>query len=658
VTQELRPDRNVYRLRDLGPRGRLLAAAFALALTLAPALAFAWATPDWAPAGDPAFMGIRALDVGTTRTPLTGQPSTASQYLQRAGHVNHPGPTHFYLLAPAIRLFGGDVGMPLVTLAVVEASVVIGAWAVFRQLGPAAGALAAVLLGAVMFTTGASSLIDPVSSSIAGYPLLCASILCWCVLCGDLRLLPLATGVVSFTAQQHLSVAPAILVVAASALVGLVVARLRRRPVGRALAWSAAVAFVLWAPVLLQQVASPDGNLGRLVSYTRSSDRDTLGMTSALHQLVHVLGLPPLLFETRLSGWKLLADPPAGTWASAAAVTAVVAALGVRWRRRAPRQASLAVMVGVLVVAGLLNGSSVPVGLLEQGRIAFYHWVFVLAFFVALVVGLGLLALLHRPRRARPALAPALAVLGLAAIVVPAAVNPSLDRPTNALASAHSYLASRHVHRLGDAVLDHRRALGDQTVLFTRGGQLYSGLREALAFELTERGVDVRHPLTQRGFVDADRLVDPATVDSGLVLVSEGPRPERGPGRLLAEVRPFPHLDLAAYRALIAQAARARRVRIGPEAEAGLASIDDGGRAFIIWAAINQLPKAPARVLVPDVLQFLLDHPVVEPRLDPALIRRVLDSAPPTWAPDVAFGLRLYLMDRAEVRRFALPQEL
>jgi hypothetical protein len=315
-------------------------------------------------------------------------------------------------------------------------------------------------------------------------------------------------------------------------------------------------------------------------------------------------------------------------------------------------------MVGVLMVAGLLNGSSVPIGLLEQGRIAFYHWAFALAFFVALVVGLELLALLRRLAGDRRALTPALAMVALAAIVVPAAVNPSLERQTNTLAAAHSYLASRYVHRLGDAVLEHRRALGAQTVLFTRGGQLYSGLREALAFELTERGIDVRHPLTQRGFVDGDRLVDPATLDSGLVLVSEGPRPEPVPGRLLAEVRPFPHLDLAAYRALIAQAGRARRVRIGPAAEAGLATIDDGGEAFIIWAAINQLPKAPARVLVPDVLQFLLDHPITEPRLDPVLIRRVLDSAPHTWAPDVAFGLRLYLIDRDEVRRFAFPSEL
>ena len=66
-----------HHLRDLDHRGRLWAALFAIALLLAPVLAFAWAAPSWAPEGDPALMAVRALDVGTSRTPLVGQPSTS-----------------------------------------------------------------------------------------------------------------------------------------------------------------------------------------------------------------------------------------------------------------------------------------------------------------------------------------------------------------------------------------------------------------------------------------------------------------------------------------------------------------------------------------------------------------------------------------------------
>ena len=209
------PPRPVFRLRDLDRRARWVALAFALALALAPILAFAWVVPEWAPAADPALMGLRALDVGTSHTPLIGQPSSSRDYGGGTRNVDHLGPTHFYLLAAPVRLLGGDIGMPLVSVLIVGGCVLIAAWAVFRQLGPAAGVLAAVVLGTITFTTGASSLVDPVSSNIAGYPLLCSAVLLWCVVCGDVRLLPLTVGVVSFAMQQHLSVVPACLVLTA-----------------------------------------------------------------------------------------------------------------------------------------------------------------------------------------------------------------------------------------------------------------------------------------------------------------------------------------------------------------------------------------------------------------------------------------------------------
>src|SRR5262245_3971031 len=96
--------RSVYSLRELDRGGRWLSLAFALALSLAPFLAFIWAVPDWAPANDPAHMGIRALDVGTSRTPLIGQPSTGAKYIGSTAPVHHLGATHLYLLAVPIRL--------------------------------------------------------------------------------------------------------------------------------------------------------------------------------------------------------------------------------------------------------------------------------------------------------------------------------------------------------------------------------------------------------------------------------------------------------------------------------------------------------------------------------------------------------------------------
>ena len=149
-----------------------------------------WVVPEWAPATDPAFMGIRALDVGTAAHPAHRPALHRRPVLRgRNAHVTTPGPTHFYLLAAPVRLLGGDVGMPLVTVLIVEAACCIAAWAVFRQLGPPAG-----VCWPWCSARSCSPPAPPRSSTRSapaspGYPLLCAAVLCWCVLCGDLRLL-------------------------------------------------------------------------------------------------------------------------------------------------------------------------------------------------------------------------------------------------------------------------------------------------------------------------------------------------------------------------------------------------------------------------------------------------------------------------------------
>src|ERR671925_629205 len=98
-------------------------------------------------------------------------------------------------MALPVRALGPALGMLTVSLVITGGAVLIAAWATFRQLGPVGGALGAVVL----------SLVNPVSSNIAGYPVLCSLVLLWCLTCGDLRLLPLTTAVLSFAAQQHLS---------------------------------------------------------------------------------------------------------------------------------------------------------------------------------------------------------------------------------------------------------------------------------------------------------------------------------------------------------------------------------------------------------------------------------------------------------------------
>ena len=633
---------------------------------MAPILAFAWVVPEWAPAADPALMGLRALDVGTSRTPLIGQPSSSKDY-GGTRNVNHLGPTHFYLLAAPVRLLGGDLGMPLVSVFIVGSCVLIAAWAVFRQLGPAAGVLAAVVLGTITFTTGASSLVDPVSSNIAGYPLLCSAVLLWCVVCGDVRLLPLTVAVVSFAMQQHLSVVPASLVLSAAATVGVALSlrrghRWRQREVRRELArWggrAALMGLVLWAPVLLQQVLTTDGNLTRLFGFA-GTGREQLGAGSAVRQVVHALGLPPLLGHTGLTGRSLtVAVSPVG-WLSAAAVAAAVAWLGAQWWRSCPRRAALAAMVGVAALAGFVTGSKVPVGS-EENRLVLYHWSFVVALFAWLVLGLGVVDLAPRTRLARGrAILPALTALAFLAIVVPAGLNPMLDRPSNALTAAHGFLERRFVNRLADAVLAHRHELGAQTLVLGRDEPLYSQYHDALAFALAERGLDVRHPQSSRGFVHDSRLVDREAVESAIVLVADTEVHTLSlPGRLVADVDVQPGFDVAAYRRLLAQARSGGPVRVGRATDRAIAAISDKSLRFLLAFGIDNLHDDPARMLIRPVLEFFRDHPLESPRLDPRLIERTLETAPAGWTPQTILRIRLLLVTRPELLRMTAPGEL
>jgi hypothetical protein len=546
------PHPAVHRLRDLDRRARWTATAFAAALVLSPLVALAIYLPGWGPSGDPALMALRALDVGTADTPLLGQPSSSGVY-SGASNVHHLGPLHFYLLAVPVRALGGAAGMLVVSVAITGTCLVTSAWAVFRQLGRTAGVIAALTLATIAFTTGASALVNPVSSSIAGYPLLLSAVLLWCVACGDLRLLPAATAAVSFTAQQHLSVVIATGVITAGGLALLAATAwsagwhrdpATRRALGRAVGAAGVVAAVLWTPPLAQQAVGDDGNLGRVLGFAADGNEQTLGPTSAVWQVVHVLGFPPLLGRTDLIGFTLLTRPRLSEWAGAAVVAACVAWSAWRWRSTHPRRARLGAMTGVVAVAGLLNGSSVPVGL-EQFRLAFYHWAWPLSLFVVVVLGLAAVdAVRHLWPSVTSAFASgararrALTGLAVVAVAAPALVNPTLDRRTNTLPAANQTFHRDVTDELVDGILAHRGEIGERTVLLARNEPIYTGVSGALAFGLIERGLGLRLTYADRRYVADSRLVDRVALDGALVVVYDQEVAGETPagGELIAEV--------------------------------------------------------------------------------------------------------------------------
>jgi hypothetical protein len=614
-------------------------------------------------------MALRTFDVGTSRTPLTGQPSTSAHYTSDREVVNHPGAVHFYLMAPVVRVLGVALGMITVSVVITGGCVLLAAWAIHRQLGPPGAIVGAVVLGAITFTTGASTLVNPVSSNIARYPLLCSAVLTWCLLCGDIRLLPLAGAVLSFTALQHLSVLPTVGVMGVAGLAGFLAVwggdgRWRDAAARRDLArWGGAavgVGLVIWSPVLYQQLfGRGTPNLTAMASFARHDERPSLGMGSAVGQVAHVLGLPPMLGQQDLSGDWLLADVSPLTWITAGLVVAAVAISGWRWRRAAPRRAAVAVAAGIALVAGLVNGSSVPEGL-EKYRLSLYHWAWPLVLFATLALGLAVGELAQRAPVARrpwvPRVACAAAVL---AIVVPAAVNPALDRPSNTLVDAYSPVRRGYLDRLVDQVLAERGGIDGPVVLLERGQRsFFSGLREALAIELEDRGLVVQHPRLLWTGIHYERLADGDTLQSGLVLVvDEGVTGDAAaelevPGRLIAEVGPAP-VDEEAYDELLAQLRDGGEIEVSAEAQR--AFDETGRRGELSRATLSFLPaRAEAALVDRSTLELLRDHPLDAPRLDPVLIRRVLDSLPTAEEP----RMRVFLLDRDEIRAFAGTAEI
>jgi hypothetical protein len=668
-------ERAVHRLRTLPRRERWWALAVALALLAAPVVAVAMFVPDWTPAGDPALMGLRSLDVGTANTPTIGQPSQSRLYAETVHSVHHPGASHFYLMALPIRVLGAPLGMPLVSLLIVGSCLVVAAWAVFRRLGRTAGLVAAAVLALVAFTTGPGSLVNPVSSNIACYPLLATAVLWWCVAAGDVRLLPLATGLASFTAQQHLSVVPATTVLVVGGLAVLAVrgwragrwaAAAERRELRRWGLRSLGLGLLLWSPVIAQQLLGDAGNIGEMWWFARHGNSDTLGLAWALRLVANVVGLPPALGRTDLDGGHLLRHPSVVRWVTAAAVLAGAFALCARWRRQGSPRADLGLGLGLALVAGLVNAASVPVGL-EMFRITFYHWIWPLSLMVALVYGLAVAPALARLATDRWTVArPALAALAVVAVALPTAVNPALDRRQNRPEAAGSTLDIDVVRRLADAVeaeVEHDR-LGDHVMLTSRGEPVYAGVTDALAFELAQRGIEVHFPLNYRFFVNDDRLVDPDRLDGGLVLTFDAPVPIEPPdgGELLTEVTVVPGFDAEAFAELVATATAHDEAVPTPETERFLQELSAGDPELEAFtdAVLAYIVEHPRRALSdPVILAFLRDHPLEQPAFDPETVQRVIDGLAAFDDHGARIGaVRLYLLDEDEMRDVAYRHEL
>ncbi|HEY8546747.1 MAG TPA: hypothetical protein VIL36_16920 [Acidimicrobiales bacterium] len=646
----------VHRLRDLDRTGRWVAALLAAALLLAPLLAAAHFLPDWVPATDNAFIALRAYDAGTERTPLTGQPSFSRYYGgDDEAHVDHLGPWAFYGLAPFVRALGPTAGMLTFTVLVSGAVSLLVPWVVFRRLGPRVAVVAAVATSLVVFTRGAASLVNPLSSVFSGYPAFLAAVLVWALLAGDDRLLPLAAGVLSFAVQMHLAVGPLSLVLGVALAAGVATnwwcSGGLTRPRRRALLGAGVVGGVLWLPVVVQQLFGRYPNLSALLEFGGDTDRDAQGTATAVDHLVHVFGWPPLLGRTDFRPFTdLYPEPRPLTWVTAGLVVAVVTVAGVRWARRpggAPR-ALLAVLVGVLALAGYVSSSNTPTSA-EAFRGEFYHWVWPLTFCTALVLALVVVEAVRAVASGRvlPGVAgragrwrdrlPARPWVGVvaagAAVAVVAAlpvVGLAVDRPANTLYAMQSEVRREAYESLADGIAAHRDELTGPVLLTTKG-QLSIGLHHsALAAQLEARGIPVVLPADNLNYVADQRLADRGTVEAVLVLVVDSFVWHPAPSELDLPGEEIARYDVgdrpaaaAAYDALVAQLEGADRIELDDELLERSATAARG-----LGGLTPEALRDHARQALIDVptLALLREHPPAAPRLDTDALATLHDA--------------------------------
>jgi len=622
----------VHRLRDLDRNGKIVAAVIALMLVLVPLVAAMANHGRWEPQGDDALIELRAREVGTSRSPQVGQPSTSGSYGERAENVAHPGPLGFFVLAPGTRLLGPLTGTLLSTAAVSAASLLVVAWLLFRHLGPRGGSAGAVLGALAAFSAGAAGLVDPLSSNFGRLPLLAAAVGVWALLLGDLRVAPLVAACWTFAAQQHLSVLPAAAVLAAAGVAGIALALWQRRHTDRlpSLAWvggALVVGLVLWSPVLAQEVSHDPGNLTALANYSGDSARVDLGPRSAASQVATVLGPRPFLGRSSPAGWDLVAHrSTAGVLATLAVVGAILV-VGAWWRRGDRRFLAAVAMVGVLAVAGVVTGTNIPDSP-EQGRINFFHWAFALSFFQLLIFGwlLARLAPIVAPRlthgrRTTAAVVAGVVVLGVA--VTPLVVDRRSDRliqPIAAPVVAELLDQLRAAPELG--------AIDAPVLVLVNGDDRYIQVGDTVGTRLAIEGRDIVFPERSKGFVHPSRLVDPCAIDHVLIvslILGDVTEPE---GVEIARVDGSPGLDRDALARLEEQAA-AEPVVMGDDLEAALNALP-GKQGGLIGATIafRLGSKTQQLLMVRDTLELIIDHPPEAPALDRGDLIALRDSLP------------------------------
>jgi hypothetical protein len=345
------------------PIDRRLLICFGLLAAIPTLVAMAYAlTDDWVPLGDNGYIGIRAYDVFTGRTPLVGQRSSgASGVLEETAYS--PGPLLFWLLAIPVRL-PDPAFMSLTTGAVNVASIAGTVALAFRRGRWPLMVATALAIPIMLASLPAETYADVWNSSAPLMPLMLLVFLAWSVACGEYRLLPLTVLVASFATQSHLTfLGPAVGLTLVGVACAVAFGSARRWPRGWIVA-ALVVGLVCWSAPLVDQAIHRPGNLVTLGKSAVHKDA-SVGFSGGWKAVAHMVGIPPWWLQDDRPTLARLGDltvrPGALSIVSALLVVAALAALAVLgWRQRRADLCAAGLLGLTLCVAVGLATSSTP----------------------------------------------------------------------------------------------------------------------------------------------------------------------------------------------------------------------------------------------------------------------------------------------------------
>lgn len=416
-------------------------------------------------------------------------------------HWHHPGPMFFYLVAPFQALFDpASTGLFVGTCALNAASAASLVW-LLRECTTRTHAICGLAVLLAWFAAFGNVLPNPWNPLVIILPMMTFLLACSVLARGDARALAPGAFFGALALSTHIATATTVVIAAIAALAAFFLRRRSRTTrIGRPhLVAASAILLLAFLPPIIEQVTASRGNMRRLVGFfiDRQVPSKSLA-TAARNALVATSWMPDRVFERALpqEGWIAhgMRWDPMPTHVTQTAMTigvihvlSIAVAAVVALRRRDGTSLSILAfgVFGQLVALSSFRaivGDDLHYLIFWTTATSSVTWIGVLSALSSAALGVAWV------RKARPVMAPALVVVGLAATIVATSFQrrwlaknpgtpgsyPALELTMRAL---HSGLRER-LERDGATPVIHLEGAYD--------------LAEAMVLELEKDGVDVR----------------------------------------------------------------------------------------------------------------------------------------------------------------------